>query len=258
MSKRTLPLIVGNWKTTPETLDLAKKFIKQLDKKCELLKGKPQKKMYFLAVPDVFISSLQTLSLHGYIGAQNISAVTTGQTTGQTTCSQLKTSGAHFSIVGHSEVRSLGETVSERENKVSSALQSKMLTIVCFGESSRDKNGNYLHELENDIKETLSNVDKKLFENLVLAYEPVWAIGGKDPATPEECFEAVIAIRRALASLVGIDYAKKVNVLYGGAVTEETSKMFLKEGGVDGLLLGRASQDVSSFVKILQACKTIE
>lgn len=81
---------------------------------------------------------------------------------------------------------------------------------------------------------------------------------GQDPATQEECFEAVISIRRALASLVGIDYAKKVHVLYGGAITEETSKKFLKEGGVDGLLIGRASQDAESFIKIIQACYQAE
>ena len=83
--------------------------------------------------------------------------------------------------------------------------------------------------------------------------EPVWAIGSVTPATAEECFEAVIAIRRAIASLGGIDYAKKVQILYGGAVTKDNAKTFLDEGGVDGLLIGRASQDVKLFLDILNA-----
>jgi triosephosphate isomerase len=82
----------------------------------------------------------------------------------------------------------------------------------------------------------------------------VWAIGGKKPATPAECFEVVIALRRALASLAGIDYAKKVHILYGGAVSVENAKMFIEEGGVDGLLIGRSSQDVVTFFEIVLAC----
>lgn len=254
MIKRTMPIIVGNWKTTPDTLETAKKFIKQLDKKCTSSKIKLPKKAYFIAVPDIFISHLNTIAKNGYIGAQNVSGVSLGQITGATIPSQLATGGASFTIIGHSEVRKQGETVDARAHKVALSLQSKLTTILCFGEHTRDKNGNYLSELENDVKQSLSLVDRSQFENLILAYEPVWAIGGKVPATANECFEAVIAIRRALSSLVGIDYAKKVQVLYGGAVAKDNAKNFLEEGGVDGLLIGRASQDVTSFIEIINSC----
>lgn len=254
MIKRTTPIIVGNWKTTPDTLETAKKFIKQLDKKCSSSKVKLPKKAYFVAVSDIFIPHLNTIVKSGYIGAQNVSGVSLGQVTGATIPSQLATGGASFTIIGHSEVRKQGETVDERAHKVALSLQSKLTTILCFGEHTRDKNGNYLSELENDVKQSLSLVDRSLFENLILAYEPVWAIGGKVPATSSECFEAVIALRRALSSLVGIDYAKKVQVLYGGAVANDNAKNFLEEGGVDGLLIGRASQDVNSFIEIINSC----
>lgn len=262
MIKRTTPLIIGNWKTTPETLSLAKKFIQQLDKKCESAnsgrqkktKVKIPKKAYFLAVPDVFISSLSSMATHGYIGAQNISGLSLGQITGATVPSQIISAGADFTIIGHSEVRKQGETSDARAHKVACALSLKLTTILCFGENSRDKNGNYLHGLEDDVKKTLACIDRKLFDNLIIAYEPVWAIGSGAPATTSECFEAVIALRRALSSLVGIDYAKKVQVVYGGAVTKETAKNFLEGGGVDGLLIGRASQDVNSFIEIINSC----
>jgi len=253
MIKRTAPIIVGNWKSTPKTLEEGVKFIKGLEKKITSSKIKFPKKGYYLAVPEIFIPTLGALAKHGYIGAQTVPGVTLGQITGQTTPSQLSSGGAAFTIVGHSEVRARGETQEERAEKVSASLSTRFTTIFCLGESKRDKEGKYLEELENDIKQTLSQVKRELFSELIIAYEPVWAIGAKEPATATECFEAVIAIRRALASLSGIDYAKKVHILYGGAITKDTVQTFLEEGGVDGLLIGRASQEVGSFIDILHA-----
>jgi triosephosphate isomerase len=260
MIKRTVPIIVGNWKTTPASYEEAAKFIKQLDKKCLTAKGKKgitiPKKAYYLAVPDIFISPLTEITKFGYIGSQNVGGVALGQETGLTLPSMLHSGGASFTIIGHSEVRARGETVDERAHKVALSLQSKLTTILCVGEQTRDASGNYLAELEEDVKSCLSLVSRNLFENLIIAYEPVWAIGKSVPATPSECFEAVIALRRALASLAGIDYAKKVHLIYGGAVTGETAKVFLQEGGVDGLLIGRASQQVATFIKIITVCHT--
>lgn len=253
MTKRTTPLIVGNWKATPKTLIEGIKFIKQLEKKIKSSKNKMPKKAYFIAVPEIFIPPLGELADRGYIGAQTVHGTILGQVTGATTPQQLLSAGAAFTIIGHSEVRARGETLEERNAKVLSSLGSRLTTILCFGEHERDKEGKYLEELENDVKNTLSQVKRELFSHLIVAYEPIWAIGGTVPATASECFEAVIAIRRALASLGGIDYAKKVQILYGGTVSKDNAKVFLEEGGVDGLLIGRSSQEVSSFVDILNA-----
>lgn len=256
MTKRTVPLIVGNWKTTPATLSEAIKFVKALDKKVTTrpkakgAKALP-KKAYYLATTDIFIPSLNEIVQGGYVGSQNVSGVTLGQVTGATVPSQLLTAGAAFTIIGHSEVRAQGETVDARAHKVALSLQSKLMTILCVGEHTRDAQGKYLSELEEDVKASLSLVNRDLFEHLVIAYEPVWAIGGKTPATPQECFEVVIALRRALAALAGIEYAKKVHILYGGTVTSDNAKSFLEDGGVDGLLVGRASQEVGSFYDII-------
>ena len=256
MSKqRTLPLIIGNWKATPAKKEEAIKFLKTLDKKLTGSKTKLPKKAYYVAVADVFIPHLADIAA-GYVGSQNVTGTALGQTTGATVPSQLLSGGASFTIVGHSEVRAQGETSDARAHKVALSLQSKLMTVLCVGEHERDKDGSYLAELEEDVKQSLSLVERSLFENLVIAYEPVWAIGGKTPATPHEAFEVVIALRRALASLVGIDYAKKVHVLYGGTVTKENAKTFIEEGGVDGLLIGRASQDVNDFYDIIVSCHT--
>lgn len=256
MIKRIAPIIVGNWKSTPRTLEEGVKFIKQLERKIASSKNKISKKAYFLAVPEIFIPHLAPLAKRGYIGAQTVHGTVLGQVTGATTSSQLISGGASFSIIGHSEVRARGETATERSDKVLQSLSNKLTTILCFGEHKRDKEGKYLEELENDVRQTLSGVKREFFGELIVAYEPIWAIGGKVPATPVECFEAVIALRRALASLGGIDYAKKVQILYGGTATAENAKLFLEEGGVDGLLIGRASQDVVSFMNIINALYT--
>lgn len=256
MAKRTAPIIVGNWKSTPKTLLEGVKFIKQLEKKIAGMKIKFPKKGYYLAVPEIFIPTLAPLAKRGHIGAQTVPGTTLGQVTGQTAPSQLTSGGASFTLIGHSEVRARGETQKERGEKILGTLSLGFTSVLCFGEHTRDKEGKYLEELENDIKHTLADVKRELFGELIVAYEPVWAIGAPVPATAAECFEAVIAMRRALASLGGIDYAKKVHILYGGAVTKDTVKTFLEEGGVDGLLIGRASQDVASFVDILQTAYT--
>ncbi len=256
MIKRTSPIIVGNWKSTPKTLDEATKLIKAIEKKISTQKIKLPKKSYFIAAPEIFIPSLTPLAKHGYIGAETVHGTLLGQITGQTTASQLSSGGASFVIIGHSEVRARGEEEHDRIEKVASSLSIGFTTIFCLGEKVRDKEGKYLEELENDIKKTLGGIDRALFSELIIAYEPVWAIGAKEPATQAECFEAVIAIRRALASLAGIDYAKKVHILYGGAITKDTVVSFLEEGGVDGLLIGRASQDASSFTDILVEAHT--
>ncbi len=253
MTKRTTPIIVGNWKTTPATLDVAVKFIKQLDKKCTTSKIKLPKKAYYLAVPDIFIPTLSEIS-SGYIGSQNVSGISLGQETGSTIPSMLLSGGATFTLVGHSEVRARGETIDERAHKMALSLQSKLPTILCVGEHTRDKEGKYLAKLEEDVKQSLSLVKRNLFENLIIAYEPVWAIGGDTPATTHECFEVVIALRRALASIAGIDYAKRVNILYGGTVAKDNAKLFITDGGVDGLLIGRASQEITTFANIITSC----
>ncbi len=253
MIKRTAPIIVGNWKATPRTLDEGIKFIKQLEKKITTQKIKFPKKCYYIAAPEIFIPTLAALAKRGHIGAETVHGTALGQITGATTPSQLESGGAAFTLIGHSEVRARGETQVERAEKIVASLSMRFTSILCFGEHKRDKEGKYLEELEDDVKHTLANVKRELFGELIVAYEPVWAIGAPVPATEAECFEAVIAIRRALASLGGIDYAKKIHILYGGAVTTDTVRIFLEEGGVDGLLVGRASQEVNSFIDILRA-----
>ena len=252
MKKIGKPIIVGKLKATPETLKEAVSFIKAVDKK---INSKGTKKInYLLAVSEVYINPTSLITKNGIIGAQNISGITEGQKTGETTVSMLISSGAEFTILGHSEVRKRGEGNERIAEKLAISLSQKLTTILCIGEKERDKDGKYLSFLEDEVRACLSLIKRESLNNLIIAYEPIWAIGGKVPATPQECFEVIISIRRTLAEIFGIDYAKKVHMLYGGTVTEENAKLFIDEGGVDGLLIGRASQTTISFSSIILNC----
>lgn len=252
MKKRAVPIIIGNWKTSPATLKEGITFIKALEKK--LSSKKLAKAGYYLAVPDLFVHPLSVASKHGVIGAENVSGISLGAYTGLQTVRMAKSAGASFTLLGHSEVRARGEGSEDIAKKLSACLSEKMMTVLCIGEQERDREGGYIARLEEELRNNVSLVNRTLFEHLVIAYEPVWAIGKDVAATPSECFEAVIALRRALASLVGIDHAKKVSILYGGTVTKENASSFLKEGGVDGLLIGRASTNASTFADIIDSC----
>lgn len=252
MKKIGKPIIVGNLKATPETLKEFLSLVKSIDKK---ISSKGLKKFnYLMAVPDVYIKAASEVTKIGLIGAQNISGITEGQQTGETTTSMLQSSGAEFAILGHSEVRKRGEGNERIAEKLSVSLGQKLTTILCIGEKERDKDGKYLSFLEDEIKACLSLIKREALQNLIIAYEPIWAIGGKMPATPQECFEVIISVRRTLAEMFGIDYAKKVHMLYGGTVTEDNANSFIEEGGVDGLLIGRASQTATSFSSIILNC----
>lgn len=251
MSKISKPIIVGNWKATPKDLKTAITFVKALDSK--LTKNKI-KKNYLLAVPDIYINSLSEITKHGLIGAENLTGKEEGQTTGLNTPSMLTSVGASFIILGHSEVRKRGETNESIKEKLVITLSKNIKTILCVGEEKRDTSTDYLKFVEEELKECLDLSKKEDFKNLIIAYEPVWAIGGSSPATTSECFEMVIAIRRTLVEIIGIDNAKKVSILYGGTVTKENAKDFIIDASVDGLLIGRASQNVDDFYSIIKSC----
>ncbi len=252
MKKIVKPIIVGNLKATPESLKEVTSLIKSVDKK--IANSGNKKINYLLAVPEVYINPVSLITKTGIIGAQNISGITEGQQTGETTTNMLQSSGAEFAILGHSEVRKRGEGNERIAEKLKISLSQRLTTILCVGEKERDKDGKYLSFLEEEIKSCLAFIKRESLNNLIIAYEPIWAIGGSAPATPQECFEVVISIRRTLAEMFGIDHAKKVHMLYGGTVTEENATTFIEEGGVDGLLIGRASQTPTSFSSIILHC----
>lgn len=203
-------------------------------------------------IPHVF-KSTQKGSL--IVGAQNIARFEKESLTGEVSSSQLIEFGVRYCIVGHSERRKEGESNGVVAEKVALLLKKNIIPILCVGESSRDENGQYLHDIENQLKESLAGISRKMVEKIVIAYEPLWAIGkhAKRGATKEEIEEVVIAIRRTLSDMYHLKKLPQNKILYGGSVanTKDITQIISK-GYVNGCLVGRASLSSKTFIPLLE------
>ncbi|HEY0980356.1 MAG TPA: triose-phosphate isomerase [Candidatus Paceibacterota bacterium] len=240
-------LLVGNWKMAPEKPSLAL----ELAKKTAAL-ARTYKKFLKVAVCPSFVHLAPVVkSAHAplLIGAQSVSVETEVANTGLVSATQLKGIGVDYCIVGHSESRERGETNETVNLQVTRLIEKKIIPIVCIGERERDAQGWYLSVVKDQLDLLLSSVSKAAFKNIVIAYEPVWAIGkdAKREATALECREMVIYIRKLIRDVHGEKFAAGITVLYGGSVNEQNAKQFVVEGTVQGLLVGRVSLDAKRF-----------
>lgn len=196
------------------------------------------------------------------LGAQDVSFFDSkGAHTGEVSARMLKNSGASYVIIGHSERRVNGETSETINKKIKIALSLKLKTIFCVGEEQRDRENVFLDFLKDQIVKGLSGVDWGLMNNLIVAYEPVWAISGKSAAQsakPDDVFAMTVFIRKVLLNLIGNDWARKIRIIYGGSVDAENAGDFLTRAGVSGLLVGSKSLDKEEFGKILTIAEKIK
>ena len=168
----------------------------------------------------------------------------------------LKSVGVRYVIVGHSERRARGENNEEIGLDLKSVLKSKVNAILCVGETERDKQGNYFTAVEAQLRAALADVDKKELSNLSIAYEPVWAIGTGDTATPEDAYEMKLFIQKLLVDRFGRTAAEKIRILYGGSVNRTNAETLLTDGKVDGFLVGGASLKATDFGFIIDTART--
>jgi triosephosphate isomerase (TIM) len=241
-------IIVGNWKSYVTSFALAKKLFKEI----ELHLPKKTSADIVVCPPHLFIDYLAD-SYQGTrisFGAQD-AHFETGAATGTVSAPALKSIGVTHVICGHTERRAMGETDDIVSKKIGAVLDEKMIPIVCLGETKRDREGNYLEELEATIKGSLARIQEKDMKKIILAYEPVWAIGA--PLAPDARIvrETIIFIRKVLADLFDREVALKTRIIYGGAVDTDTAEDLLANSGAHGFLLGRASVDAERFTKII-------
>ncbi|HEX6217323.1 MAG TPA: triose-phosphate isomerase, partial [Vicinamibacterales bacterium] len=177
-----------------------------------------------------------------------------GAFTGEVSAGMLRDAGARFVIIGHSERRTLfGETNGSVNKKMHAALTAGLVPIVCIGETldQRDRNET-MAVLDRQIKEGLDGLTGEQLSGMVLAYEPVWAIGTGRNATPAQAGEAHHHIRQRLKQWFGLDASERCRVLYGGSVKPDNIAKLSAEPDVDGALVGGASLDPKSFFAIVQ------
>ncbi len=240
-------IVVGNWKMNPRTIaeaiDCAKKIARNLPKKSPTV---------LLAVPTPFIKDIHK-AVKIKVGMQSITADQEGAQTGLSSAPQGMSVGATFTIIGHSEERARGITDEMIAKQIQTACTLRLPFILCIGENTRDKDGKYLEVITEQLKKNLEYVAPRHISLMTIAYEPVWAVG-KDAiavATPKECLESLIAIRRVLSDRFGTRKASDIPLLYGGSVSKENAAQFVRDGGAQGLLVGRESLKPKSFGDII-------
>jgi triosephosphate isomerase (TIM) len=250
--------VIGNWKMGPEkqnqALDLAKKT---------LALAKTHKKDNISLVvcpPFIHIPSVVKFVKTGIlVGAQNVSETLEIAQTSNISVPMLKDYGACYCIVGHSEVRAKGETNAQIAEKVQRLLEKKITPIVCIGEKARDTQGWYLSEIKDQLEAILGAVPEAGLKKIIIAYEPVWAIGktATREATPLECEEMVIYIRKLITDHTNEKVANSVPILYGGSVDENNVARYASEGKVQGFLVGRVSLDAKRLGLLCKALTAV-
>ena len=187
------------------------------------------------------------------VAAQNLHWEREGAFTGEISASMIHGTGARLAIIGHSERRTLfGETNETVNKKTHAAINGGLVPIVCIGETldQRDRNET-MAVLDRQIKEGLDRITGEQLSRMVLAYEPVWAIGTGRNATPAQAGEAHLHIRQRLKQWFGLDASERCRVLYGGSVKPDNIAKLIAEPDVDGALIGGASLDPKSFFAII-------
>lgn len=210
--------------------------------------------------PFVFLAELSARFKKMSFGVQDLFWEEKGAYTGEISAAMAKNIGAKYAIIGHSERREIGETDEMINKKIKNVLKNNLKAIFCVGEKERDFEGNYLYFVKNEIEEGLKGVSKKLLKNLIVAYEPIWAIGkkGKDADSPENVFQMSIYIRRVLLGIAGKKLSRNIPILYGGSAEPGNAEKILKEGGVQGFLVGHASLTPKDFNKILEIADSVK
>ncbi|MEA2112996.1 MAG: triose-phosphate isomerase [Patescibacteria group bacterium] len=244
-------IVVANWKMNPTTFREAKAIFSNTKKQLKKTKGGE----IIVCPPAVYISELKKISVGSKIslGSQNCFSEEKGPWTGEISPEMLKTSGAKFVILGHSENRKTGDSDELINRKVKLALKSGLNVILCVGELERDEDGHYFRFLKKQILDDLEGVSKNYLKNTLIAYEPVWAVGvkAKETITKKQLQEATIFIKKVLVDKYNVRDFKDVKILYGGSVNYKITEE-LRETDVDGFLVGRDSLNKEKFNKFLE------
>ena len=240
---------IGNWKLNPKTVKEAVTLYKAVAKV-----KKPKDTVVAVCAPLPYLKSLQAEKIKTVgIGVQNVFYENEGAYTGECGPSILEQFGVKYTLVGHSEVRERGDTDEIINKKISAVFKTTITPILCVGEKTRDDAHWHFHFVKEQLLAALAGVSKKQVMGMLFAYEPVWAIGKNAvrEATVEECEEMAIFIRRVLSDLYDTKTAESVPILYGGSVNADNARVFIDRGGIQGLLIGRASLDKKAFEKIV-------
>lgn len=243
-------IIIANWKMNPASLKDAEKIASGIVKGLKNTK----KTNVVVCPPFLYLEKIKKISKKILLGAQDAHFEVTGAFTGEVSAQMLESVGVKYVILGHSERRAIGDTNEIINKKIKSALASHLIPVVCVGEKVRDENHEYLYFIKTQIEECFEGISKSLISKIVIAYEPIWAIGknATREATAEEFLEMSIFIRKVLSDKFSAKIVEDIKIIYGGSVHPENCFEFLQKGNANGFLVGRDSLDPKKFLEILK------
>lgn len=242
-------VIAGNWKMNMLPNE-AMAFIEQLT---PLVKDTKHEVILCVPYTDLFHSLLTAQGTNIKISAQNMHWEEKGAYTGEVSGKMLKSIQVEYVIIGHSERRQyFAETDETVNKKIKAALQNELKPIVCVGETLEQREaGEAQNIIKTQTKLALAGLSKQQMQNVMIAYEPIWAIGTGKTATSNDANEVIKAIRKQISELYGEEVAQNTIILYGGSVKPENSKELFSTSDIDGGLVGGASLNVEDFEKII-------
>ncbi len=248
-----VPLIIANWKMN-HTVSDSIKFVTRLNRELKLTQNTdivicPP----FTSLNSLHVAIAETPELGIKLGAQNCHFETSGAFTGEISPAFLKEMGCDYVILGHSERRHLfKESSAEVGKKVLAALNHDLRVVLCVGETLAERESSKTWDvILSQLQEGLKNVPREKMSHVTIAYEPVWAIGTGKNADPPQAQETHQQIRSWILEQFDIKIAQELRILYGGSVKPDNISSFMKMGDVDGALVGGASLEVESFIKII-------
>ena len=250
-----IPFVAGNWKMYKTVAD-AVKYVKEFR---GMVKDVEDVEIV-LAPPFTAVHAAAEAARNSNVGiaAQDLYWEREGAFTGEVSAPMVREAGAEYAIIGHSERRTLfGETDASVNRRTTAAFAAMLTPIVCIGETLDQRERNQtLEVLDRQIKQGLEGISGEQLGQLVIAYEPVWAIGTGRNATPAQAGEAHAHIRKRLRQWFGNDGAEACHVIYGGSVKPDNIRDLIAQADVDGALVGGASLDVKSFFDIVSGSRT--
>ncbi len=249
-------LVVGNWKMNPISPEEARGMI-NLTKK---LAREMKRTDVVVCPPFPYLNMVRSAGEKKfYAGVQDVFWQPAGSFTGEVSAEMVRQNGAKFAIIGHSERRELGETDEIVSKKAVAVLGAGLSAIVCVGEKIRDNSGDYLEFLRKQVSTSLAGVKKKNVSDLIIAYEPVWAIGRNfsEAMKPSDIEETALFLKKVLSEIFGKDWLQSLKILYGGSVNWENAGFIVGGGGVDGLLVGRESLSRENYPKLLKSVDAV-
>lgn len=252
MKKRRQNIAAGNWKMNMNYDDGLKLLEEIVDSK------RAENVMTVIGTPFIHLDAAVNLT-KGYanisIAAQNVHHEMSGAFTGEVSAGMLASLGVKYVIIGHSERREYqGEDSALIARKIELVLSNNMIPIFCCGEVLEiRKAGNHVAHVSRQVEEALFGFDAESIKDIVIAYEPVWAIGTGETASPEQAQEMHLAIRRVLADRYSEAFAESISILYGGSVKADNAREIFAKKDVDGGLVGGASLKLNDFVSIINS-----